>query len=72
MPGRTGTCKDLVPEQQGRERLEKEASPLGNQRQHTEEEKEGPPARKQWRVGLSLCLTQALRVRHRFSKAICL
>lgn len=38
-PGRTGTCKDLAPEQQGRERLEKEALPLGSQRQHTEEEK---------------------------------
>lgn len=39
MPGRTGTCKDLAPEQQGREKLEKEALPLGSQRQHTEEEK---------------------------------
>ena len=28
------------------------------------------PARKQWRVGLSLRLTQAPRVRPRFSKAI--
>lgn len=55
------------------ESMERRHCPLGSQRQHTEEEKGGGlQLESSSGVGLSLCLTQAPRGRHRFSKAICL
>lgn len=53
--------------------MERRCCPPHGQRQHTEEDKGGGlQLESSGRAWFSLCLTQALRVRHKFSKAICL
>lgn len=67
--------QDGGPEQQGRKKHGKEVLPSrwSETTYPGTGQRRWPPVRKQQKKGVALlCLTQALRVRHRFSRAICL